>query len=113
MEKKRKRRDQRAVEITREPLRFTHQNLFFVSFFFFPSSSRVTFRLSKERGEPFFLCALLRVARIETDLPSMTNRLFLYTLLDTDLFAAYMRVYKKDYRCKKYKCKKKGDRREQ
>lgn len=34
MEKKRKRRDQRAVEITREPLRFTHQNLFFVSFFF-------------------------------------------------------------------------------
>lgn len=33
MEKKRKRRDQRAVEITREPLRFTHQNLFLFLFF--------------------------------------------------------------------------------
>jgi hypothetical protein len=31
-QKKTKERDQRAVEITREPLRFTHQKTFFFSF---------------------------------------------------------------------------------
>lgn len=49
--KKTKERDQRAVEITREPLRFTHQKTVFFSFFLFPIFSCYLLTLEKDRRE--------------------------------------------------------------
>ena len=94
-QKNKKKKKRRSVwgglwKLHANPCGFTHQKTSF-SFLFLIFSCYLLTLGERKRRAYFFLsvCALLlRVARIETDLQSMTNRLFLYIHL------YYTRLYR-------------------